>query len=288
MNTIKRFLFKDLNIRGQHIQLNEAWQEMIEDRHYPAPLLSMLGEITAITAMLASGLKHEGKVTVQVQGKGPVNLLVVEATNDLDIRGVAKTNAMITEQHTVDDLLGDGQILVTLENKMTQTHFQSYVAREENSIAKSFETFLTQSDQQPSKLWLSANETGVGGVLIQKLPASQDIDTDGWERVHMLSNTVTAEELIMLDSETLIHRLFNEELVELFDGQPIQYHCPKDNSRVDNMLLSLGKAEAQKIIDEQGEIVVHNEMCNFHARYNQDDINKLFTEVSSPTETKEP
>jgi len=285
MNSIKNFLFTELNIRGQHIQLDDAWQAMLKNRHYPAPLITMLGELTAITVMLASGLKHAGKVTIQVQGTGPVNLLVVEATHDLKIRGVAKTkaDAKISEQHDTDDLLGDGKILVTLENTLTNSHFQSYVPREatnsQNSIAQSFENFLTQSDQQPSKLWLAANEHGLGGVLIQKMPLSENIDADGWERVKVLSNTLSTEEIIQLDSETLIHRLFNEELVKLFEGKEIQYHCPKDFSRVENMLLSLGKEEAQKIIDEQGEIVVHNEMCNFHARYNQTDIDKLFKET---------
>lgn len=276
MDSIRRFLFKELNIRGQHIQLDQQWQTMIAERHYPKIITSLLGQLTAITSMLASGLKHDGKVTIQIQGAGPVNLLVVEATDQLQIKGVAKTNGEIPENASLNQLLGDGKILVTLENKVTDSIFQSYVPREADTVAKIFEEFLTQSDQLPSKLWLAANESGVGGVLIQKLPATDNIDQDGWNRIAILSDTLTDKEIITLNSESLIHSLFHEELIELFEEKNIQYHCPKDNSKIESMLLSLGKEECLKILKEQGEIVIHNEMCNFHARFNQTDIEKLF------------
>lgn len=276
MDSIRRFLFKELNIRGQHIQLDQQWQTMIAERHYPKIITSLLGQLTAITSMLASGLKHDGKVTIQIQGAGPVNLLVVEATDQLQIKGVAKTNGEIPENASLNQLLGDGKILVTLENKVTDSIFQSYVPREADTVAKIFEEFLTQSDQLPSKLWLAANESGVGGVLIQKLPATDNIDQDGWNRIAILSDTLTDKEIITLNSESLIHSLFHEELIELFEEKPIQHHCPKDNSKIESMLLSLGKEECLKILKEQGEIVIHNEMCNFHARFNQTDIEKLF------------
>ena len=278
MNTIKRFIFKELNIRGQHIQLNKEWQTMIADRHYPAVISSLLGELTAITVMLANGLKHAGKVTIQIQGTGPINLLVVESTHDLKIKGVAKTNAEIKETANLDQLLGDGKILVTLDNHLTNSLFQSYVPREASTISETFEQFLAQSDQQPSKLWLAANEQGIGGVTIQKLPATPNIDDDGWNRIKIISDTLKDEEIIKLNSEDLIHRLFHEELIELFEGKNIDYHCPKDESKIESMLFNLGKEECLKIIAEQGEIVIHNEMCDFHARYDQTKIDALFND----------
>lgn len=284
---IQRFLFKDLNIRGQHLQIDQAWQKMIAERHYTPELTKVLGELTAIVLMLANGMKHLGKVSIQVQGSGPVNLLLVEATHDLNIRGVAKTNAPLTNQSSLDELLGDGQILVTMENTQTQSFFQSYVPREENRIAKAFETFLSQSDQQPSKLWLAANEQGIGGVLIQKMPTTDNHDEDGWERIHLLTDTVTDKELIELEAEPLLHRLFHEELIELYSPEEVHYDCPQNKSKVDDMILSLGEAEARKILEEQGEIVIHNEICNFHLRYTKEDIDLLFAKASSNGESSQ-
>ncbi|VAW49746.1 33 kDa chaperonin HslO [hydrothermal vent metagenome] len=275
-NYIQRFLFRELSIRGQVIQLHEAWQAMIKDRHYPPAITKLLGELTAFSVIMATGMKHTGKITLQIQGSGPITLLVVEVTHDLKIRGMAKTNQTVKEQATLDELLGDGQILVTLENTQTNHHFQSYVERVGDSIIDAFENFLSQSEQLPSKLWLTANEDALGGVLIQKMPDSDERDTDGWNRVYSVSSTVTDEELSQLEPEVLLHRLFHEEEIELFETQAVQYECPQDKARVDTMLLSLGEEEVRKILKEQGEIVIHNEICNFHVRYGEAEVNALF------------
>lgn len=277
MNTIQRFLFKELNIRGQHLQLDQAWQAMIQDRHYTPALIEILGQLTAVAVMLANGMKHSGKVTIQVQGEGPVNLLVVEATHELKIRGVAKTNQTLdASQSGLDALLGNGQILVTLDNTQTGGFFQSYVARESNRLSEAFERFLSQSEQQPSKIWLAANDQAISGVMIQKMPGTDEVDSDGWERIYSLTDTLTDDELVSLDAETLLHRLFHEETVELFASQGVEYDCPRDVSKVEAMLRSLGEAEVRNILKEQGEVVIHNEICNFHLRFNEADIDRLF------------
>lgn len=275
-NTVQRFLFKELNIRGQHIHLQESWQQMIKDRHYPLSIIKLLGELTAVSVLMASGMKHKGRITLQVQGSGPVTLLVVEVTHDLKIRGMAKTDRTITSETTLDELLGDGQILVTLENIQTNHHFQSYVAREGNNISEAFEEFLSQSEQLPSKLWLAADEQAIGGVMIQKMPDTDGHDSDGWDRVMHITTTVQDQELTQLATEELLHRLFHEELLELFAASEVQYECPQDREKVDNMLLSLGEEEVRKLLEEQGEIVIHNEICNFHLRYGQKEVDSLF------------
>ncbi|QKI89680.1 Hsp33 family molecular chaperone HslO [Thiomicrorhabdus xiamenensis] len=275
-DVIQRFLFKEHSIRGQVIQLDEAWQKMTHDRHYPEVISQLLGELTAVSVILASGLKHDGKITLQIQGKGPVNLLVVEVTHDFKLRGVAKTSQPIENQKTMDELLGNGQILVTLENNQTNSHFQSYVPREGDTVAKCFETFFQQSEQLPSRLWLAADENQLGGLLLQKMPDTDNKDADAWDRVSHLAETVKDEELMQLPSEELLHRLFHEETVELFEGNTVVYECPQDKSRVDDMLRKLGEEEVREMLEEQGEIVIHNEICNYHIRYDAEDVDALF------------
>lgn len=276
MNSIQRFLFNDLNIRGQHLKIDDAWQKMIEDRGYPPVLRKLLGELTALSIMLANGMKHRGKLILQVQGQGPVNLLVVEVTHELKLRGVAKTNQEITDQMTADELFGDGQVMVTLENSQTETHFQSFVERKGDSLIESFENFFSQSEQLPTKLWLASSETTLSGVMIQKLPDSDHLDADGWDRILTLATTLSDEELCDLEVHDLLHRLFHEENIELFENKGVVYHCPADAEKVESMLISLGEEEARRIIAEQGEIVVHNEICNFHLRFTEEDVTRLF------------
>jgi len=283
-DSIQRFLFKDLDIRGQHLNIHQAWQKMIEDRHYPPALTQILGELTAVAIMLANGMKHQGKVSIQVQGSGPVHLMVVQVTHSLGIRGVAKTNRTLTTQSGLDALLGDGQILVTLENTQTQHFFQSYVPREANTITEAFENFLSQSEQLPSKLWLAATDQTIGGVLIQKMPTTDHHDPDGWERISHLSHTVKPAELIDCDAATLLHRLFHEETVECFAAETVQYDCPQDIENIETMLKSLGETEVRQILADEGEVVIHNEMCGKHFRFNKSDVDRIFAE---PNQTQQ-
>lgn len=285
-NHIQRFIFKEHGIRGQFIQLNDAWQSMTLDRHYPEVISNLLGELSIIAVIMANGLKHKGKVTLQVQGSGPVNLLVVEVTNDLQLRGVAKTTQTITDQQGLNELLGDGQILATLENTQTHHHFQSYVPRTADSIASCFEEFFQQSEQLDTRLWLTANEQQAAGLVIQKMPGESharetEEDTDAWNRIEHLCETVKDEELTQLAAEELLHRLFHEEVVEIYQPSQVEYHCPHDQSKVDNMLISLGEEEVRRLLAEQGEIIIHNEICNFHARYDEAAIDALFSSVNS-------
>lgn len=275
-NAIQRFLFKELNILGQHIQLQKSWQSMTEERHYPDSIVKVLGELTAMSVLLANGMKHRGRITMQVQGTGPITLLVVDVTHDLKIRGVAKTNKTITTETTLDELLGDGRILMTLENTQTQHHYQSYVPRDGETIAECFENYLSQSEQLPSKIWLAADSKRLGGVMIQKMPETDGYDEDGWDRVVHLTTTVKNTELTQLPAAELLNRLFHEETLELFEAEEVVYECPDDRKRVTDMLLSLGEEEVRSILEEQGEIVTHNEMCNSHFRFNEADIDELF------------
>lgn len=275
-NQITRFLFKDLNIKGQIVQLDHAWQEMIAERHYPEALADLLGQISLVTLMLANGLKHPGKVTIQVQGQGPVNLLVVEASETLQLRGVAKTNRTLMNESTLEELLGGGRMLVTLDNEITGKVFQSFVPRQGNTLSDCFESYLSQSEQLPSKIWLGTQDQAIGGVMIQKMPTTDQQDEDGWDRICHLSQTITPEELTQLNTPELLSRLFVEEDIQLYEAAEIAYHCPQDRSKVENMLRTLGKKEALRILEEQGELVIHNEMCNYHERFSLNDILTLF------------
>lgn len=282
-DTIQRFLFQKHPIRGQVIQLNQAWRAMIKDRHYPAPLVKLLGELTAFTALLANGLKHPGRITLQIQGSGPVNLLVVEVDHQLNLKGMAKTQSTLTdEMQSAQDLLGDGQILLTLENELNDHLYQSYVTREGDDLTASLEEFLTQSEQLESRLWLAVNDKNIGGLYLQKMPDSQSpqdheaADADAWDRIQHLAATVKDQELLELDHTTLLTRLFHEEEVSLFEAGSVHYHCPRDRERVAKMIASLGEDEARALLAEQGEIVVYNDMCHYHERFNLDDINQIF------------
>jgi molecular chaperone Hsp33 len=275
-DSIQRFLFKDHAVRGQVVQLHQAWQSLLKDRHYPHNLQQVFGELTAFAVLLANGMKHDGRLTLQVQGKGPVNLLVVDIDDELHLRGVAKTQAPLTDLIGAQALFGDGQILVTLENRQTDHFYQSYVSRESDDLVVDLQGFLTQSEQLESRLFIAVSDTAIGALYLQKMPETDGHDADAWDRVSHLAATVKSEELLALDSATLLTRLYHEEQVELFPARQPEYHCPSNREQVATLIKALGETEARAILAEQGEIVVHNDMCNRYERFNAEDINQLF------------
>jgi molecular chaperone Hsp33 len=232
MNIIRRFLFKDLDIRGQHLSINQVWRAMIKDRGYSKQVRQLFGELSALAIMLANGMKHKGKLTMQLQGNGIVSLLLAEVTHDLQIRGMVRANGAIADDSSFDQILGEGQIVVTLYNAQTDHSFQSLVPRNPKGLIQTFEDYFAQSEQLDSKLWVSSTQDNLSAMLVQKMPVSKSYDEEDWHRITALSSTITKSELCDLDAEQLLHRLFYEETVELFEDNIIDYECQQDRKSV--------------------------------------------------------
>ena len=277
MNTINRFLFKDLNIRGQHLSLNDAWQEMIQNRSYSPLVRQLFGELSALAIFLASGMKHQGKLTLQIQGDGVVSLLLVEVSSELKIRGMVRANGTIKPSDSLDKILGKGQIVATLYNAQTDHSFQSLVPRNSQGLVATFEDYFSQSEQLDSKLWVSSTKDNLSAMLIQKMPEADQYNTEGWHRVCTLAGTVTDKELSELDAERLLHRLFHKETLQLFEADWVSYECTQNKERFEKIIFDLGEQDARDLLNEQGEISIHNEICNEHLFFDEQDVNRIFT-----------
>ena len=277
MNSIRRFLFKELDIRGQHLSINSSWQQMIENRGYSKLVRQLFGELSALAIMLANGMKHKGKLTMQIQGDGIVSLLLVEVTHDLKMRGMVRSNRSIDSSVDLDKVLGKGQIVATLYNSQTEKSFQSLVPRNPEGLIKTFEDYFSQSEQLSSKLWISSTKNNLSAVLIQKLPDSKYKHEDDWGRVISLANTITDQELCELSAESLLFRLFNEEIIELFPAEEVYYECPQEQEKFEKIIFDLGEQDARDLLKERGEITIHNEICNTHVFFNEEDLDRIFT-----------
>lgn len=274
-NIVRPFLFEDLDIRGAFVQLHGAWQEMLARRDYPDPLRRLLGEMTAVTVLIAANLKQPGRMTFQLKGSGPVSLLLIDCDEQLRLRGMAQAEAVLTDA-AVPDLLGHGQLALTLDVPGLRQPYQSLVPLAGDSIAAVFEHYLDRSEQQPTRLFLAASDQAVAGLFLQKMPGAESKDTDGWNRVQILAETVRAEELLDLPSVGLLSRLFPEEDLRIFDPRQVAYHCPEDWEKIHAMLRSLGRQECEAIIAEKGEIVIHDDVCNRDYRLDEAGMMALF------------
>jgi molecular chaperone Hsp33 len=276
MNTINRFLFKDLDIRGQHLSLIDTWQDMIQNRGYSVLVRQLFGELSALAIFLANGIKHKGKLTLQVQGSGIVSLLLVEVTSDLKIRGMVRSNSTIEEDDSLDKILGEGQIVATLYNSQTDHSFQSLVPINQKGLIATFEDYFFQSEQLESRLWVSSTQENLCAMLLQKMPEADQHDSEGWHRVGTLSDTITQDELISLDAESLLHRLFHEETLQLFNADWVGYECEQSKERFEKIIYDLGEQDARDLLKERGEIAIHNEICNEHLFFDEQDVDRIF------------
>jgi len=273
---VQRFLFEDLDIRGRLVCLTGAWQRMLDGRDYPEDIAHLLGHTTALNVLLGANQKGAGRVTLQVQGSGPVKLLVSDCTAELRIRGMAAYEKHSASGTNERNLLGDGRLSVTLEDVKSGQLYQSLVPLEGETLEQIFEHYLSQSEQVPAFLRLLADEDALCGLLLEKLPGADSRDPDGWNRVKHLAATLTLDETRDAQPYDLLTRVFPEELMRVFRLHAVEYHCPYDEEKVKDMLRGLGREEVEAILAEQGEVVIRNEMCNHEYRFRREDIEGLF------------
>lgn len=287
-DTLQRFLFDDLDIRGALVRLGPVWRQMQAGRDYPTAIAALLGEMCASTLLIAGQLKQPGRLTIQLRGSGPISLLVVDCNEKLQMRGMAQCaeSSVATKlPESAPLLLGHGQLLLTLETSTTRQPYQSIVPLVGEHIANIFEHYLTQSEQQPSRLLLAASAKHVAGLFLQKLPDADQRDPDGWARIEALATTLKPSELLALPAEALLKRLFHEETVRLFAAKPVTYDCPEDWEKICTMLRSLGRAEVEAILHEHGEVCIKDDICNREYRFDAASIAALFrdSETLPPT-----
>jgi molecular chaperone Hsp33 len=272
---VQRFLFEDLDIRGRLVCLTGAWQRMLDGRDYPEDIAALLGHTTALNVLLGANQKGSGRVTLQVQGSGPVKLLVADCTAELRIRGMASYEGGF-EGKSERGLLGNGRLSVTLEDLKSGQLYQSLVPLEGETLEQIFEHYLSQSEQTQAFLRLQADSGALCGLLLEKLPRADARDPDGWDRVRHLAQTLRLDETRDAQPYDLLTRVFPEELMRVFRLYAVEYHCPYDEGKVRDMLLGLGRSEVESILAEQGEVVIRNEMCNHEYRFDARAIAELF------------
>jgi len=291
-NYVSRFIFEELDICGALVHLGSAWRDMHSQRDYPPRVQHLLGEMAVVSGLMGNLLKTAGRLTFQARGEesegrlepgaGHVSLLVVDCERRADeeallIRGMARCQGD-PGGRPLREVLGDGQLLFSLQSEVADMPYQSYVSLAGDSMAQIFEQFMAQSVQQETRLWLSADDQHACGLLLQTLPPrarETTVDADGWSRVQQLAATIRPVEL-RLAPEELLGRLFPEDDIRLFAARPLAYYCPRDEDKVRCMLLSLGRDEVAEVLAEQGEIVIRDDICNHEYRFGPAILDELF------------
>jgi molecular chaperone Hsp33 len=307
VSELHKFLFEGMPVRGMLVRLTDSWREVLARRAasggWPAPVQQMLGQMTAAATLMQANLKFDGALILQVQGDGPVKLAVAESLSDLRFRATAKVVGDVTADASFPELVnahGHGRCAITLDPKNRDAGQQPYqgivpLALEDGApaadVATMLEHYMRQSEQLDTRIVLASTDEIAAGLLIQRLPiqgeknlegpagagAPAEIDEDAFTRISHLAGTLTAEELLTLDTQTVLQRLFWDEPVRLFDPQHPSFSCSCSRERVRAMLKSLGRAEADAILAERKDIEIGCDFCGAQYRFDPVDVGELFT-----------
>lgn len=274
-DVLSRFIFERTHVRGELVHLDATWRAILERRDYPEPVRELLGQAMAAAALLITTIKFTGSLILQIQGDGPVSLIVVQAKHDRTLRGLAHWTDPVLPG-PLAQLVGDARLAITIDQGGDRERYQGIVAlNTEETLAHALEEYFARSEQLATRLWLVANDERAAGMLLQALPGETD-DADAWNRTVQLADTLSREELLELPQREVLRRLFHEEDVRLFEPEPVSFRCSCSRERIETVLRGLGYDEVQSIIAEQGRVSVDCEFCNQNYLFDAVDVEKLF------------
>jgi molecular chaperone Hsp33 len=287
---VRRFVLERHPIRGHTTRLARSWLELREHQEYPPAVQQLLGESIAAVVLLAATLKFDGTLTLQLQGKGLVNLLVAQCTHDFKVRAMARHEPIVLMERGGEagfrSLTGDGQIIVTVEAKDRASSYQGVVPISGNSLADCLEAYFVQSEQLPTRVMLAATAGVVAGMLVQRLPGEggkAPVDPAAleaaWMKADHAMGALTRAELLEDDVEARLVRMFGADEVRVFGGHDVSFECRCSRERVANVLRSLGAEEVRSVIAEQGACTVTCEFCQKPYRFDAIDVEQLFADV---------
>ncbi|MGF1698096.1 Hsp33 family molecular chaperone HslO [Vibrio kyushuensis] len=286
-NVLNRYLFEDLSVRGELVQVDEAYQQIISGKEYPVAVQKLLGELLVSTTLLTATLKFEGSITMQLQGDGPVSLVVINGDHDQKIRGVARFKDDIDDQASLHELIGKGHLVITIEPKKGE-RYQGVVGLEGDNLAEILEGYFERSEQLKTRLWIRTGEVEgkkcAAGMLLQVMPDGTG-SADDFEHLEQLTDTVKDEELFTLEANELLYRLYNQEKVQLFTPQPVEFHCGCSRERSGAAIITVSQEELADIIATEGAVSLHCDYCGTSYSFNEEQVKELFIEANSGNST---
>lgn len=279
MDQIQRFLFDNINVRGEIVKLSDTFKQLLTAQKYPESIQVVLGEMAVATSMLVATLKIKGEVSLQVQGNGAVKYALVTANDRQEMRGIVRWQEEPVQQGFVDIFKGGiFTITITPENGK---RYQGIVAIDKPTLAQCLEAYFIQSEQLPThiELRVDAANQKAAGLFLQVIPdsAESSVNKDNVEFEHLtkLAETLKTEELTQLPFEQVLHRLFHEEQVRLFEPQTVQFKCTCSKLKSALALKSVDKQELLSLIAEQGQITMNCQFCHAEYQYDAMDVEAI-------------
>jgi molecular chaperone Hsp33 len=278
---LNRFLFDNLHVRGELVQLNESIAQMMKNHQYPDGVKLLLSELMVATSLLTATLKFEGEITVQIQGDGPVAYMAINGNDKQQLRGVARI-VEPTDAIGLTNLIGKGNMIITIRPTQGEA-YQGVVALTADNLADCLGHYFETSEQIPTKIWLfsDASTNQAAGALIQLLPDGEDKEQQlaDFEHLCQLTNTIKANEVFTLTAQDLLYRLYHQEVVRLFEPQPVSFVCGCSEDKCLTAISQMKPDEISAILQEQGAINMTCDYCLTEYSFDHEKLAPLLTEA---------
>jgi molecular chaperone Hsp33 len=281
-DVVMPFVFEALPIRGAIIQLQKAWHRMLLGHDYDQPVLETLGHSAAASALIAQSLKFDGSITLQINGNGPLAMLVMQCTSNLELRGMASAAERLDEDLAFAELVRKARCAITVDAGAMDRPYQGIVEVRGESLANSIEDYYERSAQIPTHLQLVSDRNCCGGILLQQMPGEKSPVADDWRRLGLLASTLRIRDVADGLSPALLSRLFAEDDLRVFQPREAQFRCRCSRRRTEDVLKLLGEEDTRDLLAEQGMIEVTCEYCGRTRSFDSIDITRLFTEAHVP------
>lgn len=304
-DTLSKFIFEDRAVRGELVHLEESYQTVLNSYHYPEPIAQLLGELMAAASLLTATIKFKGEVSLQIQSEGIIKYAVINATHEQKLRGVARWDESIKAfPSSFQELFNKGSLAITLAPK-NKERYQGIVALDKPSLAECLEDYFLQSEQLLTKVYLATEnkasnkaasnddstlQAKAAGMLLQIIPETSETyqsgDNEDFTHLSVLADTITPEELLGLEKEVLIHRLFHEEDLRLFAPQAVAFECDCSSTRSAQALRNVPKAELLDIVKESGSVKMNCQFCHTEYAFDAIDIEHIHSDTTNMSQNK--
>ncbi|MGQ3891655.1 Hsp33 family molecular chaperone HslO [Legionella sp. CNM-4043-24] len=276
MDTLQRFMFEHASIRGEIAHLGDTYTSILNQHPYPDMIRQLLGEALVSCLLLTGSIKFEGDLSLQFQGDSRLPLLLVQCDHQLHMRAFAKYQENLSTEEYAQAFLQGQMVLTISQDKQTQT-YQSIVPIQSTAMSENLMHYFAQSEQIPTHVCLAVDEKQAAGLLLQLMPGQNIVERENfWEYALMIGQTLKPEELLTLDNAVLLHRLYHETEIRLYDARSVRFQCRCSVSKMKQVLTILGEKDAKELLNETGHVDVSCDFCNRHYQFDAIDIALLF------------
>jgi molecular chaperone Hsp33 len=277
MDSLQNFIFEHANIRGEIAHLDLTYSTILQQRNYPPIIRNWLGEALVSCLLLTGTIKFEGQLSVQFQGDSRLPLLLAQCDHQGNLRAYAKFEENLSDKDYASAFL-EGKMAITINQYTNTESYQSLVPIKSTSLAEILMHYFIHSEQITTGIWLAVKDNKAAGMLIQLLPGQNSEQREEfWEYAMQIGKTITEDELLNLDNETLLHRLYHETELRIFEPTFARFHCSCTVEKMQQAIKILGQKEANKILQDQEKIEIHCEFCNHHYSFDAIDVTMLFS-----------